>query len=93
MELLIRNLGDETNCDRIIIPLKTSASPSKQSLPPNIIIPGLEGTAGRAWYQVGLNLQSRAVVLQLHQFAHLDNLQDLAQQSFEVSKTLSLIYR
>ncbi|XP_016956349.1 fatty acid synthase isoform X1 [Drosophila biarmipes] len=88
MELLIRNLGDETNCDRIIIPLKTSASPTKQSLPPNIIIPGLEGTAGRAWYQMGLNLQSRAVVLQLHQFAHLENLKDLAQQSFEQVKLI-----
>ncbi|XP_017118527.1 fatty acid synthase [Drosophila elegans] len=88
MELLIRNLGDETNCDRTIIPLKTSAAPSKQSLPPNIIIPGLEGTAGRAWYQIGSSLQSRAVVLQLHQFAQLENIKDIAQQCFKQVKLI-----
>ncbi|XP_017068410.2 fatty acid synthase [Drosophila eugracilis] len=88
MELLIRNLGDETNCDQVIIPLKTSAAPSKQTLQPNIIIPGLEGTAGRAWYQIGSRLQSRAIVLQLHQFAHLENLKDVVQQCFEQVKLL-----
>ncbi|KAH8255859.1 hypothetical protein KR032_009533 [Drosophila birchii] len=83
MELLIRNLGDEAHCNRIFIPLTTSASSSKQSLPPNIIIPGLEGTAGRAWYQIGSTLQSTAIVLQLHQLAHLETVYDIAQQSFE----------
>ncbi|XP_039501306.1 fatty acid synthase isoform X1 [Drosophila santomea] len=88
MELLIRNLGDEANCDQVIIPLKTSAAPSKQNLQPNIFIPGLEGTAGGAWYKLGSSLQSRASVLQLHQFAHLENLKDVAQQSFDQVKPI-----
>ncbi|KAH8379368.1 hypothetical protein KR009_004445 [Drosophila setifemur] len=88
MDLLIRNLGDESHCDQIIVPLTTSAAPSKQSIPPNIIIPGLEGTAGRAWYEIGSTLQSRAIVLQLHQFAHLDTVREMAQQGFEHIKLI-----
>ncbi|EDW37967.1 GL12292 [Drosophila persimilis] len=83
MDLLLRNLGDEAHCDQVMIPLNTSAAPSKQSFPPNIIIPGLEGTAGQAWYHIGSNLQSRAVVLQLHQFASLETVQEIAEQSLE----------
>ncbi|XP_070141375.1 fatty acid synthase [Drosophila kikkawai] len=83
MELLIRNLGNEAYCNQIIFPLTTSANTSKKTLPPNIIIPGLEGTAGRAWYQIGSTLQSTAIVLQLHQLAHLETVLDIAQQSFE----------
>ncbi|KAH8295236.1 hypothetical protein KR018_009015 [Drosophila ironensis] len=88
MDLLIRNLGDEERCNQIIVPLSTCAPPSKQSLPPNIIIPGLEGTAGRAWYQLGSSLESRAIVLQLHQFAHLQSVNSICQQSIEHIKPL-----
>ncbi|XP_002137899.4 fatty acid synthase [Drosophila pseudoobscura] len=88
MDLLLRNLGDEAHCDQVMIPLNTSAAPSKQSFPPNIIIPGLEGTAGQAWYHIGSNLQSRAVVLQLHQFASLETVQEIAEQSLERVKPI-----
>lgn len=84
MDLLIRNLGDEAHCDKILVPLTTRATLSKQSLPPNIIIPGLEGTAGRAWYQLGSTLHSRATVLQLHQFANLLTVNDISEKSIEV---------
>lgn len=84
MDLLIRNLGDEAHCDKIVVPLATRATLSKQSLPPNIIIPGLEGTAGRAWYQLGSALHSRAIVLQLHQFSNLLTVNDISEKSIEV---------
>ncbi|XP_068156554.1 fatty acid synthase [Drosophila tropicalis] len=88
MDLLLRNLGDESRCDQVVLPLDTSAASSKQSVPPNIIIPGLEGTAGQAWYQIGSKLQSRAVVLQLHQFAKLETVLEIAQQAFENVKPI-----
>ncbi|XP_062126451.1 fatty acid synthase [Drosophila sulfurigaster albostrigata] len=83
MDLLLRNLGDESHCDQIMFALKTNAAPSKQSVPPNIIIPGMEGTAGQAWYNIGSSLQSRANVLQLHQFAGLETVSEIGQQALE----------
>jgi len=85
MDMLLRNLGDESRCHEIFVPLKTAAGSTKDSLPPNIIIPGLEGTAGQAWYNIGNDLVSRAFVLQLHQFAELTTVREIAEASFEVS--------
>ncbi|XP_043067726.1 fatty acid synthase isoform X1 [Drosophila bipectinata] len=88
MDLLIRNLGDEVHCDKIVVPLATRATLSKESLPPNIIIPGLEGTAGRAWYQLGSALHSRAIVLQLHQFSNLLTVNEISEMSIEHIKPI-----
>lgn len=85
MDLLIRNLGDESQRDQIMVELLTKAPASKQSLPPHIIIPGLEGMAGQAWYNIGANLNSKVNILQLHQFANLDTVSEIAAQTVQVS--------
>lgn len=84
MEILIRNLGDEKNCKEVMVPLKTAAQ-SKQNIPPNLIVPGLEGTAGQAWYNIGIQLSSRANVIQLHRFAEMVTVREIAEASLEVS--------
>ncbi|KAM8707436.1 hypothetical protein ACLKA7_011511 [Drosophila subpalustris] len=88
MELLLHNLGDEAHCDQVMFSLTTRAAPSKPIVPSNIIIPGMEGTAGQAWYNIGLNLQSRANVLQLHQFGKLETLGEIGQQTLQHVKAL-----
>lgn len=85
MDLLIRNLGDESHSKEIIVELQTKAPPSKQTQPPHIIIPGLEGMAGQAWYNLGAELTSRANILQLHQFAKSDTVSEIAKQTVQVS--------
>lgn len=84
VELLLRNLGDESHCEKVILTLETMADSSKQNMPPNIIIPGLEGTAGQAWYKIGKGLVSRGIILQLHSFAECTTVQDIAKACFEV---------
>ncbi|XP_030080615.1 fatty acid synthase [Drosophila hydei] len=88
MDLMLRNLGDESHCDQVMYALKTHAPPSKQSIPPNIIIPGLEGTAGQAWYNIGASLNSRANVLQLHQFAKAETVSAVGNLALEHVKAL-----
>ncbi|XP_030371512.1 fatty acid synthase [Scaptodrosophila lebanonensis] len=88
MDLLLRNLGDEANCNEVMVALKTLAPSAKQSVSPNIIIPGLEGTAGEAWYNIGKALHSRTNVLQLHQFAALESVTDIANSILESVKNL-----
>lgn len=88
MELLLRNLGDESKCNEILLQLRTAADSSKINMPPTIIIPGLEGTAGQAWYNIGSQIISRANVLQLHRFAEITTLKELAEVSYENVKTI-----
>ncbi|XP_036342897.1 fatty acid synthase-like [Rhagoletis pomonella] len=83
MEILLRNLGDESRCNEIMIPLKTAANTTKQSMPPNIIIPGLEGTAGQAWYNMGELINNRCYVLQLHKFADCSTVKEVAEACFD----------
>ncbi|XP_011203074.2 fatty acid synthase [Bactrocera dorsalis] len=83
MEILLRNLGDETRCNEVMIPLKTAADVTKQSMPPNIIIPGLEGTAGQAWYNIGSYIKNNTNVLQLHKFSECTTVKEVAEACFE----------
>ncbi|XP_023309306.2 fatty acid synthase [Lucilia cuprina] len=88
MELLLRNLGDEACCDEILVQLNTAADSSKINMPPTIFIPGLEGTAGQAWYKIGSQIISRANVLQLHSFAELTTVKAIAEAAFEHVKSV-----
>lgn len=91
MEILLRNLGDETRCNEVMIPLKTAADATKQSMPPNIIIPGLEGTAGQAWYNMGSYIKNNTNVLQLHKFSECTTVKEVAEACFEVCKYLLIM--
>ncbi|XP_053963784.1 fatty acid synthase [Anastrepha ludens] len=86
MEILLRNLGDEARCNEVMIPLQTSADATKQSMSPIIIIPGLEGTAGQAWYNMGAHINNPTFVLQLHKFADYSTVTDVAAACFEYVK-------
>ncbi|XP_043070750.1 fatty acid synthase [Drosophila grimshawi] len=88
IELLLRNFGDEAHSDQIMYSLQTHGRLTKQNFPPSIIIPGIEGTAGQAWYNIGAKLNSRANVLQLHQFAQVETINDIGQQTLEHVKAL-----
>ncbi|XP_055853355.1 fatty acid synthase [Episyrphus balteatus] len=88
MKLLLRNLGDEANCNKVLCPLVTSADASKLNLNPSIIIPGLEGTTGEAWYSIGKRLYSKSTVLQLHTTANLTTINEVAQEVFESVKSV-----
>ncbi|XP_034485184.1 fatty acid synthase isoform X2 [Drosophila innubila] len=88
MELLLYNLGDESHCDQVMYSLTTRVTPSKPTVPSNIIIPGMEGTVGQAWYNIGANLMSRANVLQLHQFGKLETVSEIGQQTLQHVKDL-----
>ncbi|XP_013112283.2 fatty acid synthase [Stomoxys calcitrans] len=87
-ELLLRNIGDESQCDKVLLPLDTGADASKLQLPPCIIIPGLEGVAGQAWYNIASHLNMKALVLQLHTYAEMTNLDQIAEAAFEQVKSV-----
>lgn len=73
LDFLIRNLGDEANCHLDILTLQTNCDGCNLSLNtnPKIIIPGLEGVAGQAWYSLASKLKSESIVLQLYKTADM----------------------
>lgn len=87
-ELLLRNLGDESHCDEIVLPLDTAADATKLQMPPCIIIPGLEGTAGQAWYKIANQMNIKAILLQLHSFGEMTAVTDIAESAFEHVKSI-----
>ena len=60
MAMLLRNFGDETNSDTTILQLQSASENGGKTL----IIPGIEGMAGKAWYTVAQNLKCPTYVLQ-----------------------------
>lgn len=73
LDFLIRNLGDEANCHLDLLNLQINSDGGNLSLNtnPKIIIPGLEGVAGQAWYSLASKLRSQSMVLQLHNTADM----------------------
>ncbi|XP_075147103.1 fatty acid synthase 3 [Haematobia irritans] len=88
LELMLRNLGDEAQCEKVLLQLDTAAGATKLQLPPCIIIPGLEGTAGQAWYKIASQMQIRATILQLHTYSEMTTLQEIADAAYEQLKTV-----
>uniref|UniRef100_T1P9U1 Fatty acid synthase n=1 Tax=Musca domestica TaxID=7370 RepID=T1P9U1_MUSDO len=88
IELLLRNLGDESHCDKVTLPLETAANATRLQMPPCIIIPGLEGTAGMSWYKIASELNTRALLLQLHSFAEMTSVSEIAEAAFEHVKSV-----
>lgn len=58
--LLMRNLGDEENSSKTILKLKSKNEKGVKVL----IIPGLEGMAGKAWYNIAKDLNFPTYILQ-----------------------------
>ena len=87
MELLLRNLGNESGCNDVFVQLNTSTNYSTKSIP-LIIIPGLEGTAGKVWFKIAAEISSKATLLQLHSFSKLNTIQEIAETSFEHVKSV-----
>jgi fatty acid synthase, animal type len=60
LAMLLRNLGDETNCHKTILELQSASQEGVKIL----IIPGIEGMAGTAWYDLAKSLNGPTYVLQ-----------------------------
>uniref|UniRef100_A0A1A9W883 Fatty acid synthase n=1 Tax=Glossina brevipalpis TaxID=37001 RepID=A0A1A9W883_9MUSC len=81
--LLLRNLGDETRCNEVMIELQSAPDTSQLATLPTIIIPGIEGTAGQVWYNMAKHIKSKVNMLQFHRFAELTTIKDIAEACLE----------
>uniref|UniRef100_A0A1B0G5K6 Uncharacterized protein n=1 Tax=Glossina morsitans morsitans TaxID=37546 RepID=A0A1B0G5K6_GLOMM len=88
MELLIRNFGDETRCNEVMIELQSTTDTLRLATLPTIMIPGIEGTAGQVWYKMAKNINSKVNMLQFHRFAELTSIKEIAEACYEDVKTV-----
>uniref|UniRef100_A0A1B0AA74 Fatty acid synthase n=1 Tax=Glossina pallidipes TaxID=7398 RepID=A0A1B0AA74_GLOPL len=88
MELLLRNFGDETRCNEVMIELQSTTDTLQLATLPTIMIPGLEGTAGQVWYKMAKNINSKVIMLQFHPFAELTSIKEIAEACYEDVKTV-----
>uniref|UniRef100_A0A1A9UN37 Uncharacterized protein n=1 Tax=Glossina austeni TaxID=7395 RepID=A0A1A9UN37_GLOAU len=86
IKLLLRNLGDETRCNEVMIDLQSDTL--QLATLPTIMIPGIEGTAGQVWYKMAKNINSKVNMLQFHRFAELNSIKDIAEACYEDVKTV-----
>ncbi|XP_037892772.1 fatty acid synthase-like [Glossina fuscipes] len=86
IELLVRNLGDETRCNEVMIELQSDTL--QLATLPTIMIPGIEGTAGQVWYKMAKNINSKVNMLQFHRFAELTSIKEIAEACYEDVKTV-----
>ncbi|XP_055640185.1 fatty acid synthase-like [Toxorhynchites rutilus septentrionalis] len=59
-EMLLRNLGDEKFCDEVVLRLPSLAEDGR----PILIIPGLEGVAGKVWHTIASGINAPVFILQ-----------------------------
>uniref|UniRef100_A0A1B0FKG4 oleoyl-[acyl-carrier-protein] hydrolase n=1 Tax=Glossina morsitans morsitans TaxID=37546 RepID=A0A1B0FKG4_GLOMM len=88
IELLLRNLGDESRCNEVMIELQSTPDTLELTTSPTIMIPGLEGTAGQVWYKLAKNINSKVNMLQIHRFAELTSIKEIAEACFEDVKAV-----
>ncbi|KAL9890869.1 fatty acid synthase-like isoform 1-T1 [Glossina fuscipes fuscipes] len=88
IELLLRNLGDESRCNEVIIELHSARDALQHVTSPTIIIPGIEGTAGQVWYKIAKNINSNVNMLQFHRFAELTSVKEIAKACLEDVKAV-----
>uniref|UniRef100_A0A1B0AA75 oleoyl-[acyl-carrier-protein] hydrolase n=1 Tax=Glossina pallidipes TaxID=7398 RepID=A0A1B0AA75_GLOPL len=89
IELLLRNLGDESRCNEVMIELQSTPDTLELATSPTIIIPGIEGTAGQVWYKLAKNINGKVIMLQFHPFAELTSTKEIAEACYEdVKKVL-----
>ncbi|XP_058818329.1 fatty acid synthase-like [Topomyia yanbarensis] len=75
VQMLLRNLGDETNSDTTILRLPSSGVQDEGR--PVLIIPGLEGVAGNVWYTIAEKLNTPVFILQLMSTLECDSIPDM----------------
>lgn len=71
--LLMRNLGDETNASQTILKLESQSNEGTKLL----IIPGLEGMAGKAWFDIAKKLNYPTYILQTQSTWQAKNLGEI----------------
>jgi fatty acid synthase len=59
--LMLRNCGDETNSKETILKLQSQSDEGVKAL----ILPGIEGMAGNAWYEISKNMRYPTYILQI----------------------------
>ncbi|GAB0094756.1 Fatty acid synthase [Sergentomyia squamirostris] len=77
MAMLLRNLGDETNSDKTILRVK-SRDENVKYMSCALIIPGIEGVAGTAFYAISANISLPAFILQLTHTIGLKSIPEIA---------------
>ena len=81
--MMLRNIGDETNSEKTILRLKSKDN-SENSKSLAFIIPGLEGTAGKAWYDFALSLNIPTFILQLRKTKNCITLDEIISSILQV---------
>ncbi|CAO1403431.1 unnamed protein product [Diamesa serratosioi] len=93
--MMLRNIGDELNSDKTILRLKSKDN-SENSSSLALIIPGLEGTAGKAWQDAALSLNIPTFILQLRSTKNCITLDELVntitQDVLELHKNVDKFY-
>lgn len=74
MQMLLRNLGNEQNSGKTILRLTSSTEQGR----PILIIPGLEGVAGRVWSSIAAKLNAPVFMLQLMATLDCDSISAIA---------------
>lgn len=77
--LLMRNLGDEKNASQTILKLESKSEEGVKAL----IIPGLEGMAGKAWYEVAKEMNYPTYILQTGDTWNARNMNDIYDNVIE----------
>ena len=80
--LLMRNLGDEEHSKETILKLESKSDKGVKVL----IIPGLEGMAGKAWYNVAKDLKYPTYILQTGNSWTARSLDDIYKSVIDVRK-------
>lgn len=81
LNLLFRNLGDETTSNEAILNINTQKEGESHQCA--VIIPGIEGVAGSVWHILGKNLVMPAYILQLMKSMEAVTIANIAQLSIE----------
>ncbi|XP_055698842.1 fatty acid synthase [Phlebotomus papatasi] len=96
MAMLLRNLGDETNSEKTILRVK-SRDENVKYVSCALMIPGIEGVAGNAFYAISANISLPAFVLQLTHTIRIQSIPEIAKAVIEdikneVMKTSEFFY-
>ena len=84
LAMLLRNLGDETNSNETILQLKTNHN-SNDETSFALIVPGLEGMAGNAWFNIALSLKMPTYILQLRNTGRCTSLEEIIAAVIQVN--------
>lgn len=81
---MLRNMGDETTSDKMLLRLQTKNISEKFSSC-MLIVPGIEGVAGSTWHKLAATINLPAFVLQLKQTIEATSVSEIIKTVAEVT--------